>query len=529
MSAFQRVGGDGMATAAFFCGLAGVVLAAAAGAWALAALTRGALGLLPAGLVVLALLSGPGRWRRTAITFTVTALLWSGPAWIMSRTGEGIRFPSTQAGVNFYAGNHAGADGRSVDVPEMGTTLGWKDFPQASRRTASMEADATLNASGASAFWFGKGIRFWRETPGAAIELTVRKALYLIHGFETPNNRSIYAARSDVSWLGALLWRAPGAYFFGGLLFPLALAGLWGVRRRRAWAPVAVFALLSLAPLVFFFICSRFRVPSLAPLALLAVLGIGEIIRRRPAPALIAVVLLVMANIPWAGAIREDPAGEALLRGEAWLNAGNPTRAEARYREAMALGIDDGRGRLGLAVARENQGDLSGALVWLDQAAPRLAGVWTYEEARARVLHRTERLVEALPHIDAAIRAYPELERLRVRRAQILEAAGRDSTAMAGYLDLAAAKTRDAEVYNSLGRYHRMAGRRPEAMRAWNRAVLLDPDHFRARYNRALIRAEAGDWTGAREDLLVATRLARSPEDAARVREAQRLMEDAAP
>ena len=35
MSAFHRVSGDGMATAAFFCGLAGIVLAAAAGVWVL--------------------------------------------------------------------------------------------------------------------------------------------------------------------------------------------------------------------------------------------------------------------------------------------------------------------------------------------------------------------------------------------------------------------------------------------------------------------------------------------------------------
>ena len=52
-----------------------------------------------------------------------------------------------------------------------------------------------------------------------------------------------------------------------------------------------------------------------------------------------------------------------------------------------------------------------------------------------------------------------------------------------------------------------------------NRALAFDPRHFKALYNRGVLRAETGDLRGARADL--STARAAAPDDASRARVAE--------
>ena len=484
--------------------------------WSLAALARAPLALLPAGAAALAL-SAPGpRVRRLAAVMVAPVLLWTGPAAIMAAHGAGFRFPATQGGINFYAGNHPGADGRGVSVPAMEPTGGWTDFADASVRTASRRSGRALGPAGASGWWFRRGLAFWKEEPGAALRLTAAKALYLLHGFETPNNRSLYAARRDVPWLTALLWRLPGAYWPTGLLLSLAAAGAWTVRWRRRWLPVLLYAAVTLVPLVFFFTASRFRLPALPAFVLLAAAPWAEFARGSRPAVLVFAVFYVAGNAPWPGAVRTDSARENLARAEASLNTGRLSEARAAYQRVLHEDPTEGRACLGLAVLAEEEGRPAEALEWIRRAAPHLPASWELENAWARILERAGRTAAALPHRERAVRLFPENGDLRARLGLTLETLGQDRAAAEALEQAAARGCTLPEAWNSLGRYRLAAGDEAGSRAAWDRALALAPGAFKALYNRGLLNAREGRRAGAEADLRAAR--AAAPDSAAAAR-----------
>ncbi len=498
---------------------------AAAALWALAGLARAPLALLVPALALLAALTPGRRLLRAGAVAATAAALWAGPAAIMAAHGAGFRFPATQGGINFYIGNHPGADGRSVDAPAVTGVGGWRDFAEASVRAASRGAGRPLTSAQASSWWTERGLEFWRERPAAALRLTALRALYLVHGYEAPNNRSLYEARRDVPWFPALLWRVPFAYWPSGVLFPLALAGLVFVRRRREWAPAMAAAAVILLPLLVFFVCARFRAPALPALALLAAAGAGGLGGRRPRRWALVAGLYLAANAPWPGAIRSDPPRDALARAEALLDAGRTAAAVRDYRAVLALDPAEGRAHLGLAVAAERTGDSARALAEADSAAALLPGSWEAEFTRARILRAAGRREEAAEAFRRAAADFPEDPGPWAELGLTLETLGRDAGAREALEKAAARGSRDPEVWNSAGRYRRLAGDAAGALAAWNRALELDPHHFKARFNRGLARAERGEGAAALSDLRRALSEAPDAASAEKAREAIALVE----
>jgi len=495
--------------------------------WGLAALARAPLALLPLGGAVLAVLRPGGRVLRVAAVVGGAALVWAGPAALMASHGAGFRFPSLQGGINFYAGNHPGADGRSVTIPGLESAHGWREFEAASRRGIPASATGRPAPVAADRAWWDRGWSFWRDHPGEALTLTARRALYLVHGYEAPNNRSLYAARGDAF---LPLVRLPWAYWPFGLLAPLALLGAWSVRQRRAWRPVLLQALLVGLPLLVFFVNARFRLPAVPPLLLLAVPGFLLLRRGSPRSWAAFALLYLLANAPWPGAIREDPAREALARGEANLGAGRLETARAAYRESLRLDPAEGRAELGLAVVAERENrprEAARAFAAADSLG--LSGYWALEAAWAGFLDRQGHPEEALSHLERAVADFPESADLRGRLGLALEALGRTGEAEAALASAAARGSRSAEVWNSLGRFRYLAGDGEGARIAWDRALSLDPDHFKARYNRGLWFASRGEVEPARRDLEVALRTAPNETDRERVRHALELLPSGLP
>ena len=126
------------------------------------------------------------------------------------------------------------------------------------------------------------------------VYLWFAKAYYFFRNFEAPNNASFYSFRQCSRVL---------SFMFVGfwLLTPLMAIGVYAAFRNRpgpqAWLLVGIIASL-LAPCVFFFFVSRYRLPAAVPFAIFGGCGAAALIDRFKAREYMAALVLVSIAIP---------------------------------------------------------------------------------------------------------------------------------------------------------------------------------------------------------------------------------------
>lgn len=166
-------------------------------------------------------------------------------------------------------------------------------------------------------------------------------------------------------------------------------------------------------------------------------------------------------------------------------NAEDPAMRAARGRDAeeaftlcIRRGIRPLEARALRGRTRYFTGDLGGAEVDLAASTADLAAAGTPDAGSLLVLGtirlNDDRPVEALPPLEAAVDAEPDL----------------------------------AGAWRTYGAALAVLGRRVDALAAMDRALELDPGSSGAWYNRGLLKVESGDWSEASVDLGVALRLA---------------------
>jgi tetratricopeptide (TPR) repeat protein len=295
-----------------------------------------------------------------------------------------------QGGTNFYIGNNPESDGMTAIVP--GTRPDWWGGYNDVKRIAERAAGRELRGSEIDRYWFGRGLDFWRRQPLAALKLTGRKLLLLGSGYEVANNRDIYAAKGR-TFIAPFLFRTRWLKFPFGLVLPIALAGMWLLRRRMAQlAPLYLFIGAYGLSFVPFFITARYRLPLVPVLLGFAAAGGFALVRSRGRELAVALAIiaggLVVANADLAGTGRSteghhEPLAEAtglfesgrlseaaatldralatdsgfqllMLRVSVELARNRPDPAEAAARAALALRPDDpsASGSLGNVLAQ---------------------------------------------------------------------------------------------------------------------------------------------------------------------------------
>ena len=211
---------------------------------------------------------------------------------------------STNGGINYFIGNHAGASGayeaiEGVEFFQSGVPHDGGSVDEASRR-----AGRTLSASDASNYWLREGLRWQFAQPAQALGLLGRKLLYVWSDYEIPQIENFDWAKRESTLLRVSPFRA-------GLLIPLGLLGLWLAAREWPRSRSAALAIVGYwLALAAFFVTARFRVVALPALFAFSAYALVEIVRSLHSPAkrrgfagLLACALLMLL------AFRVEPAG----------------------------------------------------------------------------------------------------------------------------------------------------------------------------------------------------------------------------
>ena len=398
--------------------------------------------------------------------------------------GGGLLVTTSQAGTNFYIGNHAGAKGVYEPIRLGRSSPEFEGLD--AQEEASRRAGRDLAPGEVSRFWFGESLRFAAQRPGEFLSLQLRKLILTWHAREIPDAWDLEFVRGLVPLL-----RAPLVRF--GWLAPLALLGIYLARPfRREAGLLALLLLTTTAAVAIFYVFARYRLP-LAPLALPFA---GHAISRgrdalqagrlRPLAAGLATVavLFAVSHLPlaWLGLSFTDEVGHQNL-GFCHLQEGDLPAAEAEFRAAIAINPDLGTAWLTLARVLEQQGRPG-------EQEDTLRRLLTHAAARRRqgavILDASH---ESEPHLVLGARARQD---------------GRPQEAVDHYARAAVLLPHDASPVIHQAILLRGLERTDEADAAYEEALRRDPGNPLALYNRANLRADAGDAAGARRLLAAA-------------------------
>lgn len=310
---------------------------------------------------------------------------------------------TSQGGVNFYIGNHAGADGTYQPI------VPGKQVPELERkepaRVAEQALGRPLSAGEVSHYWLGQGLAWARSHPGDFLRLQVHKLRLFWSWYELPDAVDYYYAKTLSPPL-----RLPLLEFGGAVI--LALAGLLLARQRLGdFAPTLLFALGWMASTVIFFLFSRYRLPAVP--ALLAVGGVtlAEIPaawRRRPREAM-GLVAICLAAFLLPRLIGFEPRMDLVHYnlGRLYEEQGHLEEAQGEYQVAFTLNPKDFLACLNLGNLAARRRDWPTALRFYERAEalePRsddvqsnLGGAWLAAGDPARAEQHLDRALALNP------------------------------------------------------------------------------------------------------------------------------------
>jgi tetratricopeptide (TPR) repeat protein len=279
--------------------------------------------------------------------------------------GGGFLPTTSQGGVNFWIGNNPQADGTYRPL------VPGKQIPsyerEEARRLASQALGRPLAADEVSGYWFRRALSWAGSSPLAWARLQLQKLRIYGSGYEWPDAVDYYWMKtiSLPLRLPLLEWSAA------------ALLALWGLflerRRLSAWAPVLLFELGWMLSVVAFFVFSRYRLPAVPGLLLLAAAPLsiaGEAFGRgdrRRSGAMFAGVALLWLLPHLAGYSPRVELVEFNL-GRLAEEQGDLSAAAHHYQQTLAVNPDNFSATLNLGNLAARAGDYAAARAHFERA-----------------------------------------------------------------------------------------------------------------------------------------------------------------
>lgn len=454
-----------------------------------------------------------GRGPLAGAVVLAAAGLAIAPATLHNLAASGEFVPiSAHAGITFYHGNNAQADGTFAAV---GVTSDKRvqDREALEQARAALGEDAGWNAT--SAWFFRRGLDWWQAEPAAALALAGRKLCWTLVG---RTYGDVYLPRFErEEGLASRLALAPMPVAWW---MPIALVAAAFLLRRAppAHLPEAGVALLPVVVCTVFWYSPRYRLPGVPAVALLAAWGLLQLFtwRRAPRRALAFAVALVAggASGVLARAAGLDRPGDyralhELRMAEAYERLDRLDEAQERYLAAQRLGHPEARVRLANLLRRRDPAQALDALADLARARPADGFA---QRSYAVALAQTDRADLALPFFEKAIAIDALDYEAEAGLGGALVQLGRPADALAHFERALEIRADAPDVRFNQGVALSRLGRRADAIDAWRAEVELDPDHDAAR--GALVNALVADGRVTEAAAEAGAMLERDPEHA---------------
>jgi 4-amino-4-deoxy-L-arabinose transferase-like glycosyltransferase len=242
---------------------------------------------------------------------------------------------SANGGINFWIGNHAGADGVFHAPPDYDPINDPLHV-----RVAEEQTGRDLSYRDAGAWWRDRAVDDIRSDPLRWTRLTLRKLALFTHPKEIPQLGSSFAWHEQRAWTLRFPLDARHLLILA-LLTPLAVGLRGGIERVRALRWVLLAAATHVLVVALFFVTGRYRAPIAPLLIVLATAGVVTVLEglrgteRRPMLAVAAAaVLLTLVSFPIFA--RGGPLHFADVFPGEERHLGMTLMAEGRHEEAVA-------------------------------------------------------------------------------------------------------------------------------------------------------------------------------------------------
>jgi Flp pilus assembly protein TadD len=275
--------------------------------------------------------------RATAMLASLLLVLAANAARSYAVSGHAIVI-SSHGGLNFYIGNHGGADGTYTPIQGISPSIAGQ--ARDATRIAEAGAGRRLSPGEVSGYFEARAYDWMTSDPAGALLLFVRKVRILLNRVDVPLNYSFAYYASGESTVLHMLAAGPW------LLLPLGLTGLFWpslrVRRHGYWLWAAFVPAYGMAVAVFF-VSDRYRMPLLVPLCATAgatIVRFCDLARaRRGVPLLVpAVAVAAGALVAFSDLGLDDGIGGEQARMAVWLIEQGNVEDARRYVERISPG-----------------------------------------------------------------------------------------------------------------------------------------------------------------------------------------------
>jgi tetratricopeptide (TPR) repeat protein len=401
---------------------------------------------------------GGSAFARGAVMVALGSLIIFAPVAILSWQVMGrAKILPYSGGVNLYIGNNPDYE----ETINIRPGLGWRklmELPQKQGITGSYEKEK---------FFANKAVEYARGQPISFVKGLAYKTVQFLSSREMPRNFDIYLFRR---WSGLLrmgVWKAGGFGFPFGVLLGLAVVGAFS-HRRRIPGPLWLFAILYPASVILVFVASRYRVPVVPVMSVLAAAGCAAILktvkehRWKPlaGTAVVFCATVLMSSIAGPFYVERLDFEPELYYGlgDSLDKRGQVEQAIEAYSRAVTLRGDyvEAHHNLGLLLVKQG------------------------------------RHAEAINHYNEALKADPQNAGLYEDIGVALSEQGKTNEAIQQYQRAIEIDPNKATVYDHLGTTYVGLNQLPTALQYYSRAVELDPKDPVSRNNLANVLAMTG-------------------------------------